>query len=90
MPGLGAEHESPGPKGIAPSPGKAHVEVNAEVRGRKGRTCNGTTSYHGDRQEAWEAAKAEARDAMVAVAARCRLIPYSDLVAEIRGAGLEP
>ena len=45
---------------------------------------------HGDPQEAWEAAKAEARNAMVAVAARRRLIPYSDLVAEIRGLDLEP
>ena len=41
-------------------------------------------------EKAWEAARAEARDAMIAVAARRRLIPYSDLVAEIRSLDLEP
>ena len=45
---------------------------------------------HGYPQEAWEAARTEARDAMVAVAARRRLIAYSDLVAEIRSLDLEP
>ena len=45
---------------------------------------------HGYLQEAWEAARAEARDAMVAVAARRCLIAYSDLVAEIRSLDFEP
>ena len=45
---------------------------------------------HGYPQEAWEAARAEARDAMVGVAARRRLIAYSDLVAEIHSLDLKP
>ena len=45
---------------------------------------------HGCPEETWEAARAEARDAMVAVAARRRLIAYSDLVAEIRSLDLQP
>ena len=45
---------------------------------------------HGYRQEAWEAARAEARDAMVAVAARRALIAYSEVVVEIRSLGFEP
>ena len=45
---------------------------------------------HGYPEKAWEAARAEARDAMIAVAARRRLIPYSDLVAGIRSLDLEP
>ena len=45
---------------------------------------------HGYPQEAWEAAKAEARHAMVVMAARRRVIAYSDLVAEIRALDLEP
>lgn len=45
---------------------------------------------HGYPQETWEAAKAEARQAMIAVAARRCVIAYSDLVAEIRTLDLEP
>ena len=45
---------------------------------------------HGFQQEAWEAAKGEARRAMIAVAARESVIYYSDLVAEIRSIDLEP
>ena len=45
---------------------------------------------HGYPQEVWEAARAEARQAMIAVAARRRVIAYSDLVAEIRSLDLEP
>ena len=45
---------------------------------------------HGYAEEAWEAAGAEARQAMIAVAARRRLIAYSDLVAERRSLDLEP
>ncbi len=45
---------------------------------------------HGYPQEAWEAARAEARNAMVALAARKDLIAYSDLVAEIRSLDFEP
>ena len=45
---------------------------------------------HGYPEEAWEAARAEARQAMIAVAARRRVIAYSDLVAEMRSLDLEP
>ena len=45
---------------------------------------------HGFAEEAWEAARAEARQAMIAVAARRRVIAYSDLVVEIRSLDLEP
>ena len=45
---------------------------------------------HGFRAEAWEAARVEARQAMIAVAVRRRVIAYSDLVAEIRSLDLEP
>lgn len=45
---------------------------------------------HGYPQEAWEATKAEARQAMIAVATCRRVIPYSDLVAEIRTLDLKP
>ncbi|MCY3814400.1 MAG: hypothetical protein OXH15_21690 [Gammaproteobacteria bacterium] len=40
-------------------------------------------------EAAWQAAKAEARAATMAVEARRRLIPYSELVAEIRSLDLE-
>ena len=36
---------------------------------------------HGFPERAWEAARAEARQTMIAVAARRRVIAYSDLVA---------
>ena len=45
---------------------------------------------HGFGAEAWEAAKEEARAAMLAVAERRCVIAYSDLVAEIRSIELEP
>ena len=45
---------------------------------------------HGYSLEAWEAAKTEARQAMIAVAARGRVIAYSDLVAKIHSLNLEP
>ena len=45
---------------------------------------------HGFAEEAWEGARAEARQAMIAVAARRRVIAYSDLVVEIRSLDLEP
>ena len=45
---------------------------------------------HGYSQEAWEAAKTEARQAMIDVAARRRVIAYSDLVAKIHSLDLEP
>ena len=45
---------------------------------------------HGFAEEAWEAARAEARQAMIAVAARRRVIAYSDLVVEIRSLDVEP
>ena len=44
----------------------------------------------GDPEEAWESARAEGRQAMVAVASRRRVVAYSDLVAEIGGLDLEP
>ena len=45
---------------------------------------------HDFAEEAWEAARTEARQAMVAVAVRRRVIAYSDLVVEIRSLDLEP
>ena len=45
---------------------------------------------HGFSEQDWEAAKAEARNAMVGVAARREVICYSDLVNEIETFGLEP
>ena len=45
---------------------------------------------HGFPEQAWEAARAEAREAMIAVAACGNVIAYSDLVAEIRSLDLEP
>ena len=45
---------------------------------------------HGYSEEAWEAAREEARQAMIAVAARRCLIPYSDVVAEIHSLDLVP
>ena len=45
---------------------------------------------HGYPQEVWEAAKAEAREVMIAAAARRRVIAYSDLVAGISALDLEP
>ena len=45
---------------------------------------------HGFSEQAWDAARAEAREAMIAVAARRNLIAYSDLVAEIRSVHLDP
>ena len=45
---------------------------------------------HGYPQAAWEAAKTEARQAMIAVAARRRVIAYSELVARIHSLDLEP
>ena len=45
---------------------------------------------HGFQEEVWEAAKAEARRAMIAVATRQGVIYYSDLVAEICSINLEP
>ena len=45
---------------------------------------------HGFPEEVWEAAKAEARQAMIAVAALEGVIYHSDLVAEIRSIDLEP
>ena len=45
---------------------------------------------HGYADEAWEAAREEARRAMIAVAAGKRVIAYSDLVVEIHSLDLEP
>ena len=45
---------------------------------------------HGYPEEAWNATRAEARDAMAAVAVRRCLIAYSNLVAEIRSVDLDP
>ena len=45
---------------------------------------------HGYPQESWEGAKAEAREAMTAVAKRRRVIAYSHLVAKIRSLDLDP
>lgn len=45
---------------------------------------------HGFAEEAWRRAKAEAREALIAVAARRRVIAYSDLVTKIRSLNLEP
>ena len=45
---------------------------------------------HGFSEDAWEAARGEARDALIAVAARRRVIAYSAVVAEIRSLDLEP
>ncbi len=45
---------------------------------------------HGFSQDVWDAAKAEARQAMIAVAARCDVITYSDLIDEIEACELEP
>ncbi len=45
---------------------------------------------HGYPQAVWEAATAEARQAMIAVAARRRVIAYSELVAKIHSLDLEP
>ena len=45
---------------------------------------------HGFPEAVWEAGRAEAREAMIAVAARRNLIAYSDLVAEIRSLDLDP
>lgn len=39
---------------------------------------------HGFPQESWEAARNEAREAMIGVAARRGVIAYSDLVVEIQ------
>ena len=44
---------------------------------------------HGFSDGAWEAARAEARKAVIAVASRRRVIAYSDLVAEIRSVDFE-
>ena len=45
---------------------------------------------HGFDDKDWEAAKAEARDAMIDVAARKGVIAYSDLVSKIRTVSLDP
>ena len=45
---------------------------------------------HGYSQTAWEAAKTEARQAMIAVAGRRRVVAYSELVAKIHSLDLEP
>ena len=45
---------------------------------------------HGFSVKDWEAAKAEVRQAMVAVAARREMICYSDLVNKIETCRLEP
>ena len=45
---------------------------------------------HGFPDEQWNAAKEEARQAMIAVARRKGLISYSDLVGKIRSCYLEP
>lgn len=45
---------------------------------------------HGFSDKSWEAARVEARESMVAVAARRSVIAYSDLVARIRSLDLEP
>ena len=45
---------------------------------------------HGFDEEAWEAAREEARQAIIAEAARGGLIRYSDLVAKIHSLDLEP
>ena len=49
-----------------------------------------TNFDHGYPQAPWEAAKTEARQAMIAVAARRRVIAYSELVARIHSLDLEP
>ena len=49
-----------------------------------------TNFDHGCPQAAWEAVKTEARQAMMAVAARRRVIAYSELVARIYSLDLEP
>ena len=45
---------------------------------------------HGYAKKEWEAAKAEARQALITVASRRRVIAYSDLVAEIQSLALDP
>ena len=45
---------------------------------------------HGFSEKDWEAAKAEVRQAMIAVAARREMICYSDLVNKIETCRLEP
>ena len=45
---------------------------------------------HGFPEDVWEAAKAEAREAMIAVAARKCVIAYSELVEKITTCRLEP
>ena len=45
---------------------------------------------HGFSENAWEAAKEEARQAMIAIAARGGMMTYSELVNEIDACKLEP
>ena len=45
---------------------------------------------HGFAESDWNAAKEEARQVMIAVAQRCGLIFYSDLVSQITSCRLEP
>ena len=45
---------------------------------------------HGFPEDVWEAGKAEARAAIIAVAAHGTVIAYSDLVSEIESCNLEP
>ena len=66
------------------------MEVNTEVQEQERKAMKRDDFDHGYPQEAWEAARAEARDAMVSVAARRCLIAYSELVAEIRSLDFEP
>ena len=88
LPGLGAEHESPARRDRPHSP-ETHVEEDTGGHGKR-EDMKRENFDHGFAEEAWEAAKAEACQAMIAVAARRRVIAYSDLVAEIRSLDLEP
>ena len=45
---------------------------------------------HGFPEHTWNAAKEEARQAMITVARNNGLIPYSDLVRKIKSCKLEP
>ena len=66
----------------------SHLEAR---RVRKREEMKPENIDHGNAEEAWEVPPgAEARQAMIAVAARPRLTAYSDFVAERRGLDLEP
>ena len=66
------------------------MDIGPEVLEQEKEDMKRESFDHGYAEKAWEVAKAEARDAMVAVAGRRRPIAYSDLVAGIRSVDLEP